>query len=196
MGMGIVDNKDFERELGSLAPSLPIPCENPKGLPGQDSLAIIEKIKRGRGDGDVEVPESLRKLIGQESVTEGRGSAIELANNFGVSPSSVSAYANGSNSTASYDTQPNLTAINEAKLRVTKKARNRLMMALNAITPEKMEGAKVREVAGIAKDMSAVIRNMEPEQSNRLGGGTGPTFVFYSPQPKTERMFEVVNVKE
>jgi predicted transcriptional regulator len=198
MAMGIVSDKDFDKELGNLTPCLPIPCGNPRGTPGDNDRVIAEvvRIERGRGFDNVEVPNSLRQMIGEESTIQGRASALELANNFGISPSSVSAYANGSNSTASMDVQSNLTHINEAKLRVAKKARNRLVMALNSLTQEKIEGAKARDIAGIAKDMSAVIKTMEPESPKGLNGNSGPTFIFYSPQMRTEKVFEVVHVKE
>ena len=190
MPMGIVSDEDFVKALSDVTPGPPLPLGGSNGK----SVAIVP-INKGRGDGNVEVPESLRKVIGEESAIQGRASAIELASNFGISPSSVSAYSNGSNSTASYDSQPGLAHINEAKLKVANKARKRLVMALNSLTQEKIEGAKAKDIAGVAKDMAAVIRTMEPEQP-KINGAGGPTFIFYSPQMRSEKVFDIVQVKE
>lgn len=183
MPMGIVSDKEFESALKDSTPL-------PESLP----VAIVD-MEKGRGKGNVEVPDGLRKIIGEESAIQGRQSALEIANNFGISPSSVSAYANGSTSTASYDNQPGLAALNDAKLRVAKKARNRLVMALNSLTKEKIESAKAKDIAGVAKDMSVVIKSMEPEGPKQNGNG-GPTFIFYSPQFRKEEHFDIVHVKE
>lgn len=186
MGMGIVSDSEFDSELGKLGGG-----EN-KG----NSVAIVKDIEKGRGNGNKNVPEGLRKIIGEESAIEGRASALELAEQFGISPSSVSAYNQGARSTATYDDRPDLTHINEAKERISKKARNRLTLALNSLTKEKIESAKARDISGVAKDMSAVIRNMEPETQKSNGGNSGPTFIFYSPHIRKEEVFEVVQVKE
>lgn len=185
MPMGIVSDKDFDKALEDVTPCPPLPIG--KG-------AAIVPVSKGRGS-NPEVPDGLRKIIGEESAINGRASALEIADKFGISPSSVSAYANGSTSTASYDNQPNLSHINDAKQRVAKKARNRLVTALNALTQEKIESAKAKDIAGVAKDMAAVIRTMEPEQV-KTGGNSGPTFIFYSPQMRREEVYDIVKVKE
>jgi predicted transcriptional regulator len=189
MGMGIVSDSDFESEIGKLNPSV---SQNGNGK----SIAIIKEIEKGRGERNLEVPENLRKLIGEESVINGRQEALTLAGNFGISPSSVSAYANGSRSTASYENQPDLSHLNEAKLRVARKARSKLFLALNNLTKDKIETAKAKDIAGVAKDMSAIIKNMEPEIPKNNNGNGGPTFIFYSPQFRKEEVFDVINVKE
>ncbi len=192
MAMGIVSDSDFDNEVGKLNSS------NHSSNGNGKSIAVIKEVEKGRGNGNKEVPDSLRKLIGEESAITGRASALELADNFGIKPSSVSAYNNGSRSTATYNNQPDLTELNAARLRVAKKARNRLNLALNYITEEKLEVAKVKDLAGVAKDMSVVIRNMEPETPKNPGenGNGGPTFVFYCPQFRKEEVFDIVRVKE
>jgi len=187
MAMGIVSDEEFNLEKRKICP--------PSLIDPTSHEAVIVELERGRGQGNVEVPDSLRKVIGEESAINGRSSALELADRFGVSPSSVSAYSNGSRSTASYENQPDLSHITAAKLKIAKKARNRLVLALNSLTQEKIEAAKVKDISGVAKDMSAIIRNMEPERPTNNGAG-GPTFIFYSPQMRTEKVFDIVQVKE
>lgn len=187
MAMGIVSDKDFNSELDKLSPA------QSNGKP----IAIIKEVEKGRGNGNKEVPEPLRKLIGEESAIQGRASALELAENFGIRPSSVSAYAQGSRSTATYEERPDIQHLNDAKLRVAKRARQKLVLALNSLTKDKISEAKAKDIAGVAKDMSAVIKNMEPDTPKNNGDGNGaPTFIFYCPQFKREEVFEVVNVKE
>src|SRR6185312_13410217 len=132
MAMGIVSDSDFEKELEKLnSDSIPSP-----------SIQKLPKDTNGRGNGNFEVPEGLRKIIGEEANINGRASALQIASDFGISASSVSAYTRGATSTASID-NPHaeiVNHINTAKLRVSKKARKRLMMALNEITQERIEG--------------------------------------------------------
>ena len=197
MPMGIVSDEDFRKEKENLTPvpSHPLPTGN-NGNNSNEVQAEIKDVTRGRPSGSVEVPDGLRKLIGDASITDGRQSALELAQNFGISPSSVSAYANGSRSTASYDDQPNKGVVDEARVRVQKKARQKMLLAMNKLTPDKMETAKAKDLAGIAKDMAAVVRAMEPETKSSDAPTNGPTFIFYSPQQRKEEVFDVVYAKE
>lgn len=194
MPMGIVSDKDFDIERTKLERSAPE--KSPLTIPSP--TATIVDVTRGRPEGAVEVPNGLRKLIGEESAINGRASALELAQSFGISPSSVSAYNNGATSTASYDETPNRGHINAAKQRVANKARSRLLSALKHITPEKLENAHVRDLSGVARDMSAVIKNMEPDLPKSSGeeGKGGPTFIFYSPQFRKEEHYDIVKAPD
>lgn len=194
MAMGIVSDKEFDSESKKLVE----PVTSSKSREESNSTipsAIIKDVNRGRGS-NPEVPNSLRNVIGQTSITDGRQEALELASGFGISASSVSAYANGATGTANYNDGPNTGLIGRTKERIAKRARGKLMLALSKLTEEKLEGAKARDLAGIAKDMSAVARSME-ESDNPLGPkSNGPTFVFYSPQFRKEEIFDVVHAKE
>lgn len=190
MGMGIVSDSEFNSELNKLSP-----IESNQSESNQNETKIVD-MNKGRGNGNKEVPNSLRKIIGETSEIYGRQEGLELAKQFGISSSSVSAYAHGSSSTSSYDERPNVDHINQAKDKISKRARNKLLLALSHITQEKLEGSKARDLAGIARDMSAVVKNMEPD--NPVGGNTkdSPTFIFYSPQMKKEETFDVIFAKE
>jgi predicted transcriptional regulator len=188
MPMGVVSFDDFESEVGKTVKSDKVTTPTP--------ARIESTIQKGRKEGDVEVPESIRKLIGQTSVEEGRQSAIELARQLGISESSVSAYSHGATSTSSYHDTPNISNILKSKEKISKRARNKLMMALNHITDEKLAEAKVRDLAGVAKDMSTVVKQMDERENKDNVGKDGPTFVFYSPQTKKEDVFDVIVSKE
>lgn len=190
MGMGIVTDADFDAERRN------------SNVPTQRREETVGRISPlptpGRNKGDVNVPNSLRKIIGDTATSEGRQEALALAKNFGISDSSASAYAHGSNSTSSYNDRPNLPVINGAKERIQKRARIKLQVALKALTPEKIGESKAIEIAGIAKAMSAIVKDMEPEvpDADREKLGRGPTFVFMAPPTLKEEIFDVKYVKE
>lgn len=186
MPMGIVSDSDFDSAIKN---------SNTNQTNDPSKVEIIQ-IDKGRGLGNVNVPESLRKVIGETSVIDGREEAVKLAKEFGISPSSVSAYSVGATSTQTYADQPNRTHIDQAKDRISKKARHKLMQALSGITKEKLGEANARTLAGIAKDMSAVVKNMEPDTPQGSKTSDGPTFVIYAPQYRKEEHFEVVHAKE
>jgi hypothetical protein len=185
MKMGIVSDKEFEKEL-----------DKTDIKPITDSRAKIQIIERGRGKNNNEVPDSLRKVIGETSVTDGRQQAVELGRNFGISPSSVSAYSNGATSTSSYNDRVNGSEIDYAKVKITSKAIGKLKQALHHITPDKLSEAKPRDLAGIARDMSAIVKNMEPESPQTKTPGNSPQFIFYSPQFVKQESFEVIDAKD
>jgi predicted transcriptional regulator len=184
MPIGIVSDEDFLRELGNYEKSSP---ENPI------TPEIIPLERPGRSEGDVNIPDPLRQIIGEEAVINGRKAALGLAGMFGVSASSVSAYAKGATSTTTYDTpKPSIIShINKSRVRASKKAGRVLDSALSAITQEKLDYTDAKELAGIAKDMSVIIKNLEPDESQSLRSDSPatPQFVIFAPQFRDERSF-------
>ena len=187
MAMGIVSDHEFYLEKEKL--NSPDVNESP--------TAQIIDVNKGRGN-NPEVPNGLRNIIGETATENGRQEALALARNFGISDSSVSAYSRGATSTISYDDTPNSGVINGAKERISKKARGKLLLALNQITDEKIRDAKLRDISGVARDMSAIVKNMEDSNkgNNDQNKPSGPTFIFYSPQTRKEEVFDVVHAKE
>lgn len=181
--MGIVSDDDFDLEQDRLGTK-------------SKQTAEVKVIEKGRGNGNVEVPNPLRNIIGETAITDGRQEAVELGKMFGVSPSSVSAYSAGATSTASYDERPNRDVISKTKQKISLRARNKLMRALKHITEDKLAVSKASELAGITKDLSAVVKNMEDNSPVQSNSNTGPTFVFYSPQFRKEEHFDIVPSKE
>jgi hypothetical protein len=185
MAIGIVSDQELDGELSKLKGT-----SKPGGK--------VEVLDRpGRKEGDVNVPDSLRKVIGETSVINGRQEAIELASQFGISASSVSAYAKGATSTASYDspTQSIISHINKSRHRAIKKAAHTLNSALGSITQEKLDYSDAKDLSSIAKDMSAIIKNLEP-QSVPSSEDRQPQFVIFAPQFRKEETFEVITVQE
>jgi len=185
MPIGVVSDSEFEKELENLkvVPSTP------------SSVQIVEKPSKGRNEGDVNVPDSLRQIIGEDAVINGRQSALGLAGMFGISSSSVSAYANGSTSTKSYDSpKPSIANhISRSRERSIKRASKVLSASLGSITQEKLDYTDAKDLSAIAKDMSVIIKNLEPEKVIE-SQQNNQQFVIYAPQFRKEESFDVIDV--
>lgn len=180
MPLGVLNDNDFEKELESLL--------NPKVKPSGSVEALI----RGRGHKS-ETPEELRKVIAQEAIVN--GDHKEIAKQFGVSESSVSAYKNGATSTASYNTAaPNLAShVDAVKDELSSKARKNLMAALDSITPESFDTEKLKVRAQVARDMSAIIKNLEPEVKQE--NSSNVVFQIYAPQVHKIEDYKTIDVE-
>jgi hypothetical protein len=189
MAIGVMSDDEFVAELNRVSG---------RQADKKNVVEIVDKPVRGRSSGDNNVPESLRKIIGEESVINGRQSALNLAAEFGVSPSSVSAYAVGATSTKSYDTPVKslIGHINKSRERAIKRASRTLNSALSSISQEKLDYADAKDLSSIAKDMSVIIKNLEPPQVTEQSDTDQPRFVIYAPQFKQENSFESIVVNE
>ena len=198
MPIGVVSDEDFEKELESFNTTKKptTPADTPV-ITGE----IVDVEKPGRKEGDVNIPNSLRALIGEEQLINGRPAALALAQDFGISDSSVSAYANGATSTASYDKpKPAIIGqINKARQKAIKRAQNTLNSALGAITQEKLDYTDAKDLSVVAKNMSAIIKDLEPEKVKEETDDDKPKvqFVIYAPQFKTDlSKYETVDALE
>lgn len=179
MPLGIVSDDEFEDSLNDESE--------------QVRASIVNKTSSGRAVGDNNVPDSLRRIIGEDASINGSKNTIEaIARPLGISTSSVSAYKNGATSTASYnDKAPDLLShINKGKTEVIKRATRTMKRALINITEEKLNGAKAKDLAGIAKDMSAMIKNLEPEEQKEKN----VQFVFFAPRTRAIDTYDVLDV--
>lgn len=189
MPIGLVNDYQFEDELASLQGS----------DSGSIKSEIVEIESPGRKNGDVNIPDALRQIIGETSVIDGRKEALKLAREFGVSPSSVSAYAKGATSTKTYDTPSKsiISHINRSRQRAIKRASSTLNSALSSITQEKLDYADAKDLSSIAKDMSVVIKNLEPSKEvTESNDNKQPQFVIFAPSFRDERTFETITVNE
>jgi len=227
MPIGLVTDDEFQREIARSIPGRRIqpisptvnkvadkPVEVTRAPESSDIMeadiiesaptveARVESLHpQGRKAGDVNVPESVRKIIGEESVINGRASALQLANDLGVSPSSVSAYAKGATSTATINAPVKslIGHINKSRARAIKTAQEKMNGALGAITQEKLDFTDALDLSNIAKNMSVVIKNLEPQEPPKQDTNivNAPQFVIYSPKFRTEESFgEIIQVQE
>jgi predicted transcriptional regulator len=173
-----IDKKDIDR----IENEVRAPINQPK----------VVDIKRGRGN-QLEIPNEIRALVAEEVING--VPAKQVAKAFGISESSISAYKNDATSTTTYH-EPNesLKKSNDGiRDQITDKARGRLMSALDAITDENINNAKVKDIASIAKDMSVIVKNMEPavpvNQNNTQ-------VIIYKPRMRDEDEFDIITVNE
>lgn len=186
MAIGVVDDKDFEAEVNKTTPIVSTGTVN--------NLPI-----KGRGEGNVAVPDSLRKIIGETGSIDGRQEALALGKMFGISPSAASAYSHGANSTTTYDT-PNAgikSVINKRRERISRRASKVLNASLEELTVDgKLSDVKPVELSAIARNMASIIKDMEPEPEKVNSESGGPTFVLYAPQFSKEEKYDVINLNE
>lgn len=182
MPLGILSDSDFESELGKFDKTIAITGE------------VMDMPKVGRVG--PAVPEVVRTIIGEDAIENGNESAKQITKALAISDSSLSAYKVGANSTATYN-KPN----DELKKHLDNKRRviitasqNTLLDALANITPEKLSGTKARDLAAIARDMSATIRNMDEDGSSKTP--SNQPLVIFAPMIKEETAFEVINAKD
>jgi predicted transcriptional regulator len=188
MPIGIVSDELFQRELDQLSrtPSTP------------PTTVVIDMPSRGRSDGDVNVPDPLRQIIGETAVIDGPQEAMKIADMFGISRSSVSAYAKGATSTTTYNSPSKsiISHINKSRERAVKRASKTLNAALGAITQDKLDYADATDLSGIAKDMSVIIKNLEPPTPQVTDQPNQPQYVIFAPTFKDERSYDTITVQE
>jgi len=185
MPLGILSDDELAAELEKLSGK----------NKSESKTAEVIDIQRGRGSKE-ETPESARKLIADLAING--VSPTELAQQFGISPSSISAYKHGSTSTASYN-NPDVKLKAHTDLvrdRIIKKARKKLISSIDNISEDKLADCKPKELAGVARDMSAVIKNLEPVKENDTATQGAPQFVIYAPQLKQEIDFQTIHVSD
>lgn len=198
MPLGIITDEQLNKEIGRSVPKINIDkIENElikdkiKDAIKDSSFKVVD-IKRGRGN-VLEIPNEIRALVAEEAINGAR--AKDVSKSFGISESSISAYKHDATSTTTYD-KPNdsLKKSNDSVRDViTDKARGRLMSALDAITDENISNAKVKDIASIAKDMSVIVKNMEPERTQNV---QNTQVIIYKPRMRDEDEFDVITVNE
>ena len=152
-------------------------------------------IKRGRPEGSKDIPIEVKKDIATEYHTTDK-TALQISHETGLPYRNVRNYIVGTDCGGERYQEGNKELkehIVELKKGLSEDARNRLKIALNEITPERIAGAKIRDVSAIARDMAAIARDMEE-------GSKAPMFnnqvVIYRPQVKDEDEFETITVNE
>lgn len=197
MPMGIVSDSDFEDELVKLGIVHPVKerAVSITIVPPMPAAATVEDIKRGRGDA-TNVPDIVREIVAKSAIN-GEGTGAEIAEAFGVSPSSVSAYKVGATSTTTYhrpDDELLSTVIGHRK-NISRGARDTLLAALDSLTPEKLLNEKARDLAIIAKNMSGIIVDMEPPLPP-VHNQQNVQFVFMAPRVRSEDSYQIREVND
>ena len=198
MAIGIVSDSDFEAELERLkVPSSNSKSGGDKAISSDTPIAnpslaeIIEPKDLGR-NGTKEIPSSLRAIIAEEKIN-GTPSK-ELQKLFNVSSSSVSAYRNG-NTSLNPETSTNGNGLDlhvkRVKANIQKKARQKLNLAIEKMTPEKFDEAPLPVLSRVASDMAGIIERMEPKSDSDK---PAVQFMIYAPRMEREENYSVIDV--
>ena len=183
MPIGIISQEDFNKELHNSNHKNVI-----TNIPARsDQVIIIDEIPKGR-NGKPEVPAEIRSLIAQEALLG--VSNKYLAREFNVSESSVSAYKNGATSTTTYDTgNKDLKKRNNIfRDRIVKKASRIALKTLSVIDEGEVAKLGPRDQMALAKDASAIVKNMTPEVDDNQ---SNVNYIFFAPKQKEEEDFDV-----
>ena len=172
--MMVVDEEEFNLELN-------------KSMRVADVVSMPAK---GR-NGAKETPETLRKLIAHDAING--APAKEIAESYGVSESSVSAYKNGASSTTTYHEGKGELKdyVDLTRDKIKSKAQNKLLLALKHMTEDKIKEVKPIELSTIAANMSRVVEKMTPKNE---GTTVNNNIVFYSPKQISKENYETLDV--
>lgn len=153
----------------------------------------------GRHEGIGNIPQSLRKVLADDVITNGVKSAQSLVSGLGmkVSQPTLNTYGNGETSPGSNTpaSQDMFEYVNGRKAKITKKALNKINMALELIDSSKMAGLDARELTGIAKDMAVVVDKMQPAKKEETKKDP-VQFIMMMPQMHQENHYETVVAKD
>lgn len=190
MPIGIVSDDIFDSELGS-----GVKDETPThSIP--EAKVKQREYNGGRPPETLNVPQSIRKIIGDTAVESGRQDALEVAEFFGVKRDSVAAYSVGATSAATYN-KPNeelKTHLNHTKQRIVKRAVNRLNKTFDALTEDKFAEASGPELATMAKSFAAIVKDMSPSEERISGPQV--QFVIHTPPIAREEKFATIVVSD
>jgi predicted transcriptional regulator len=175
MKMMVVDDEEFELELNK----------------SMRVANVVTLPSKGR-NGAKETPESLRKLIAHDAINQ-NGTGEQIAEAYGVSPSSVSAYKVGANSTNVYNESKGELKdyVDLTRDKIKSKAQNKLLLALKHMTEDKIKDVKPIELSTIAANMSRVVEKMTPKNE---GTTVNNNIVFYSPKQVSKENYETIDV--
>lgn len=153
----------------------------------------IHQIQKGRPEGRNNRTPEEREIIAGEALINGNKATIEK---YGIAGSTLSAFKRGSTSTSSYNEPDDelLKSVSSQRLQIAKVAHGKLSDALDQITHEKLAVANLRTIASVAQSMSAIVKNMEPEQA--VQSNQNIQFTFYAPKPKSEESFDVIDMRD
>lgn len=181
MAIGVTTDSDFQKELDRFKKS-------------ETTGEVKDLPSKGRPSGSQNIPEPIKKTLAETALVEGNKAAHELAEQLNVGKQNAHAYKNDATSLSNYNESNQELAVHNRGVKelITKTARQTLLSALQSITSEKLQDVSPRVAAGIAKDMSSVVKNIEPEEKDE----SPVQFVILAPQQKQEKQYEVIEVND
>ena len=178
----LLGKKKVHNSLGSQSYGSSV-LDKEKDLTDPSSLNRINQRGENReGQRRNFIPEEMKAVIGALTKVE---NGVAVGNNLGVSEVSAVRFSRGL-VTPSKFSESLAQEVNEKAEELTEGIRNRaldrLSSALNHITDEELANGKLREKAGVAKDMAVVFEKLGP----KMDLTAGITFNVYVPKQKLE----------
>lgn len=184
MPLGIVSDELFDSEINKRDDT-----ESEMNI-----AEVLDLPNLGRPEGKKNTPDFIRNIIGEEIING--ADKKELAQLFNVGPQVPELYSKGARSQATYHDRDNSTArhVNSVREKIVKKASNRLTVALNEITPDKLREASLKDLSTVAKNMSGIIKDMSPEE--KPNDNPGNQIIIFAPQRNELNHYEVMQLQE
>lgn len=136
-------------------------------------------------------PEDIKVLAGAIFIAENSKIAAEVS---GLSEHVTRIHAKGLSTHSTFDekfAEKVLEKKEELAAPAREKALSIIMNAMQTITPEKLENAKLREASSVAKDMASVIEKLADKNG---GNGNSISFHFHAPRERKENEYVVKDV--
>lgn len=164
-----------------------------KGPIGQGPDVVSISVGKSMSDRTaiMHTPEDIKILAGALFITEGAAVAAEVS---GLSKNLTRIHGKGLTTRTRYDedlAEKVLEKKEELAAPAREKALNIILNAMNTITPEKLEQAKLREASSVAKDMASVIEKLADKNNNN---GNSISFHFHAPRERKEDEYVVKDV--
>jgi hypothetical protein len=136
-------------------------------------------------------PEDIKVLAGALYMVEGSRIASEVS---GLGQHHTRLHAKGLSTRVKFDeelAEKVLDKKEELAAPIRDKALKVILNAIEVCTPEKLEQAKLREAAGVAKDMAAVYEKLGDKNA---GNGSAISFHFHAPRERKENEYVIKDV--
>jgi hypothetical protein len=180
----LIDQEEMSRRLNSaknLANVLGVP--GVPGVPGKvkdkdDKTKVIE-IEKQKNEPAIRNTK-LRTIIGALAL---QGEPIaQIAKDFKVTPQQIKSARDSK-----------VPAVSEPRDRIIERVRDialdKLMMSMNLLTEDRLQGANVKDIASVAGQMSRVIEKLSPREATN-----NTQLVIYAPQIRAESQFRSIDV--
>lgn len=136
-------------------------------------------------------PEDIKVIAGALFITENAKIAAQVS---GLSDHLTRTHGKGLITRKAYDAEfaeKVLEKKEELAAPAREKALSIIMNAMQTITPEKLENAKLREASSVAKDMASVIEKLADKNGSN---GNSISFHFHAPRERKENEYVVKDV--
>lgn len=146
----------------------------------------------GRTAGTLNRTPEERQIIAEDAAVFG---AAEAARIHGCSQSQAHSYAHGFNTCSQRlpNGESGTSAVNAIE-KVRQRAIDKILMAMDLITSEKLDNQTPQAISQVAANLSKIPSNLEPRDNSDVNRGNTVNVVVYSPPVKEERQYKTIKI--